>query len=197
MYEINNNVTNNIIINKSNFICCLFKVYDENSIKQILENVKLEYKDATHYCYAYIIGEKRKSSDDGEPGGTAGIPMLDVLIKNKITNILCVVVRYFGGIKLGAGGLVRAYSKSVKSALECVDLLVLIPSYILEIKFGYDKIKLIDNILKDSLVIEKKFDEIITYKINIEQSCDFINKLNNLCLSCNKLNSSFITKKPE
>ncbi len=195
MHEIEENVVNKIVINKSTFITHLFKIKDEEEIKIIIDNLKKEYKDATHYCYAYITNNSRKSSDDGEPGGTAGIPMLDCLIKKNITNVLCVVIRYFGGIKLGAGGLVRAYSKSVKDALENVKLLKLIPSLKIEIIFSYDKSKLIDNLLKDVCIIDKSFNEDIKYTINIECSNkEIIDKLKNICKTMSIINTSVITK---
>ena len=86
-------------------------------INNILNNIKNEYKDATHYCYAYIIDNTKRFNDDGEPGGTAGMPILNVIEQNNLNHVLIVVVRYFGGIKLGAGGLVRAYSKI---SYECI-----------------------------------------------------------------------------
>lgn len=195
MYEINENVVKRLEIKKSIFITCLFRIDNEDEIKEILENIKQEYKDATHYCYAYILNKKMKSSDDGEPGGTAGVPILEVLIKKNITNILCVVIRYFGGIKLGTGGLVRAYTKSVKEALEIIKLLELTPSLKIEIIFSYDKLKLIDNILKDICIIDKYFNEDVKYIINIECSNkEIIDKLNNICNSLSIIEKSTITK---
>ena len=189
VYKINN------LVETENIIEMQRMIKDEEEIKIIIDNLKKEYKDATHYCYAYITNNSRKSSDDGEPGGTAGIPMLDCLIKKNITNVLCVVIRYFGGIKLGAGGLVRAYSKSVKDALENVKLLKLIPSLKIEIIFSYDKSKLIDNLLKDVCIIDKSFNEDIKYTINIECSNkEIIDKLKNICKTMSIINTSVITK---
>ncbi|HIU64213.1 MAG TPA: YigZ family protein [Candidatus Avacidaminococcus intestinavium] len=102
-----------IIIDKSRFICTLRKVSDEESAQAFIKEMKKEYWDATHNCSAYIVGEAaeyQRSSDDGEPSGTAGLPMLEVLRKNNLHNVAVVVTRYFGGIKLGAGGLIRAYA---------------------------------------------------------------------------------------
>ena len=112
MFTIENNVSNEIIINKSRFICYLFKVDNLYDVKKYIEEIKLEYKDATHYCYSYIIGNVKKAFDDKEPSHTAGLPMLNVLENKKLDNILAIVVRYFGGTKLGAGGLVRAYTEA-------------------------------------------------------------------------------------
>ena len=108
---------NEIIINKSRFICLTCNIADVNEVNKKLEEIKNKYKDATHYCYAYIIGGMEKANDDGEPSGTAGVPILNVLQKEGLKNVLCVVVRYFGGIKLGAGGLTRAYTKAASGVL--------------------------------------------------------------------------------
>ena len=109
------------VIEKSRFICTLKKVHTEEEAQEFIKTVKKEFWDATHNCSAYVVDElAQRSSDDGEPSGTAGIPMLEVLRKNKLVGTAAVVTRYFGGIKLGAGGLVRAYSGSVAAAIrEC------------------------------------------------------------------------------
>ena len=113
MKTIKENFVNEIIIKNSRFITLLFKVYDDTNINEIFDKVKDEYPKATHYCYAFITESRKKSSDDGEPGGTAGMPMLNVLEKEGFINVLAITVRYFGGIKLGAGGLVRAPGSSL------------------------------------------------------------------------------------
>ena len=107
---------NEIIIKNSRFICVLMKI-NSTDISNILDRIKEEYPKATHYCYAYVYNDVQRFSDDGEPGGTAGVPIMEVLLKNDLNYILCVVVRYFGGIKLGAGGLVRAYSTAASMSL--------------------------------------------------------------------------------
>ena len=107
-----------IIINKSRFIGQAFRVDSVEEVEEILSQVRKKYYDATHNCYAYRIGDNiQKMSDDGEPAKTAGAPILDVIQKLDITNILVIVTRYFGGILLGAGGLVRAYSSTTSTAL--------------------------------------------------------------------------------
>lgn len=106
------------VIEKSKFICYVFNVLDIDNVNYELKKIEKEHTSSTHICYAYIVNSQEKCSDNGEPAGTAGKPILEVLKKSKLTNVLAVVVRYFGGIKLGAGGLVRAYSKSVSLALE-------------------------------------------------------------------------------
>lgn len=121
MKRINKTYENSIIINKSEFICHLYRVDSVDEVENILATTRKKYYDATHNCYAYILGDNQeiqKSSDDGEPQKTAGAPMMDALKKNNMTNILAIVTRYFGGILLGAGGLVRAYSQSVSECLK-------------------------------------------------------------------------------
>ncbi len=109
---------NEIVINKSRFIGIMQDLTCEQDIVQTLNQVKLEHKKATHICYAYVYSIDKvleKCSDDGEPKGTAGAPIMNVIKKRGAKNTLIIVVRYFGGIKLGAGGLVRAYSKTAGS----------------------------------------------------------------------------------
>lgn len=167
MKVIKENVTSTITINKSTFITELIKVNNIEEIKEELVNVRNRYKDATHYCYAYILDDNKKSSDDGEPGGTAGVPMMEVLNKQELNKILCIVIRYFGGIKLGAGGLVRAYRKSVVEALDKAAFKELIDGYQLTVKIPYNKQNEIEYILKDNYT--KKFDENVLYRIECDK----------------------------
>ena len=113
MFTIKEKTVNEIVIQKSRFICVLDKLENKDDLENILKEIKNTYKGATHYCYAYIINSSQKYDDDGEPSGTAGNPILNVLKFNNLNNVVAIVIRYFGGIKLGAGGLVRAYTKSV------------------------------------------------------------------------------------
>ena len=133
-------------------------------IDKIIEKVKEKYQNATHYCFGYIIDNYKKSSDDNEPSGTAGIPILNVLENNNLNHILAIVVRYFGGIKLGSGGLIRAYSKSVRLALNNTTIVELKKYDQYKITFDYDKVKTIDHIVKNK-IISKDFKEDITYTI--------------------------------
>lgn len=167
MKSIKKNITNEIIINKSRFITKLIKINNELEIKEKIELLKTEYKDATHYCFAYIISNTKRFNDDGEPSGTAGMPILNVIENNDLTNILCVVIRYFGGIKLGAGGLVRAYTKSVTEALNIANIVNLEKGVSLKIEFTYDKVKIIDNILKNTNISYKEYDNNIIYELSI------------------------------
>lgn len=123
MFTIVKDFRQEIVIEKSRFICTLKKVNSEAEAQEFIKAIKKEFWDATHNCSAYIVDEMaQRSSDDGEPSGTAGLPMLEVLRKNKLTNTAAVVTRYFGGIKLGTGGLVRAYTNSVAEAVRATGI---------------------------------------------------------------------------
>lgn len=169
MKSIKEEITNEIIINKSRFITILTNINDIDKVKEKLEYIKKQYKDATHYCYAYIINNHEKCSDNGEPSGTAGMPILNVLKQNNLTNILCVTVRYFGGIKLGAGGLIRAYSTSASEALNKANIINLVNGYNITIEFPYDNLKQIDYLLKN-IDIKKDYQANITYTFDIEET---------------------------
>lgn len=122
---IKQDVTAEIIEKKSRFIANIFYVQDIAQSEDVIKNIKKKFYDARHNCYAYSVitndGIVKKSSDDGEPSGTAGAPILNIIEKNGLSNILIVVTRYFGGILLGTGGLVRAYSQAALKALESVE----------------------------------------------------------------------------
>lgn len=114
-----------IELKKSRFICQLYRIENEAHAKSLIQECKKTHWKANHCCSAFICGKApqvERSSDDGEPSGTAGIPMLDVLKKQELENVLAVVIRYFGGTKLGAGGLIRAYSHAVSEALTEIGL---------------------------------------------------------------------------
>lgn len=120
-YTIGKKAEHEIIINRSRFIGRAFPIRDEDDALLYIDQIRETFPDASHHCYAYVIGHGtniQRFNDDGEPGGTAGMPILQVLQQQDIEDVLVVVTRYFGGVKLGAGGLVRAYSKSTAEVLE-------------------------------------------------------------------------------
>ncbi len=171
------NSINEIVIKNSRFITLLIPVNDDSDISKIFEEVKVNYPKATHYCYAYITKSFKKSSDDGEPGGTAGMPMLNVLEKEGFINTLAITIRYFGGIKLGAGGLVRAYSKSVRDAIINSDVCEIVEGYLIKINIDYDKQKELDYLLKNCVILNKEYLDSVTYSVLIPK--DMVNLLNN------------------
>lgn len=183
MKTIENNIKNEYIVNKSKFITCFFKVNSVDEVNGYLEQVRNEYTGATHYCYSYIIDNIKRFNDDGEPSGTAGMPILNVLESNDLNYILCVVIRYFGGIKLGAGGLVRAYTKSVTLALDNSNIIDIKEGYKIEIVFSYDQSKIIDILLKDEIILNKEFNDVIKYEIIVnKENYDIISKLEIGCI---------------
>ena len=176
MRTIKNNTINEIIIKNSRFICLLIKI-NSVDINNILDKIKSDYPKATHYCYAYLYNDIQRFNDDGEPGGTAGMPMLNVLLKEELSNVLCVVIRYFGGIKLGAGGLVRAYTKSVTECLKVTDLMDLEEGYKVRLKFNYNDEKQVKYLLKDSTVLNEKYDLDVEYLVLVNN--DVLDNLKN------------------
>ena len=111
-------IENEIIIKKSKFITKYYNIENIKEVDNIINELKKEYKKATHICYAYSINGKEKAVDDGEPSHTAGLPILNVIHMKNLNNVLIVVIRYFGGVKLGAGPLTRAYSKSASEIIK-------------------------------------------------------------------------------
>ena len=156
------NSSSELDVKKSKFIANIIKITDEQDAKEKLNQIRKEYSDARHNCYAYIVYDNEtktkieKSSDDREPSGTAGIPMLTLLQKNNLVNVLIVVTRYFGGILLGTGGLVRAYTDSSKQALEAAKIIELQYGEILEYYIEYDEFEYFKDICdKNNIEIVK------------------------------------------
>lgn len=153
-------------IKKSRFICHAKRVYSEEEARDFIAAIKKEHYKATHNCSAFIVGEKseiKRTSDDGEPSGTAGVPMLGVMENHQLTNVCFVVTRYFGGIKLGAGGLIRAYAGSVALAIKEIGLIEIKEQAGLRLKMSYSQYQNFDNFLKAENLIE--FDTEFTYLV--------------------------------
>ena len=140
LYTISEDIENSLKIKNSNFITYLFYINSINDILLNIKKLKELHPKATHHCYAYILGNISKYSDDGEPSSTAGAPILNVLKKNNLDNVLAVVVRYFGGIKLGASGLVRAYTMSITEALLKTELVLVVCGVKVKVKLDYRSI---------------------------------------------------------
>lgn len=165
MYYLEKAIENKIIIDKSEFITIIHPINHTDEMVEILKYVRKKYPKATHYCTAYVFENTQGSNDDGEPSGTAGVPMLEVLNKNELSNVFAVVVRYFGGIKLGAGGLIRAYAKSVSSTLILANFLQKVTTTDYEVTFNYDQIGLIDHLFSD-YIQDKIFLTEVTYHLS-------------------------------
>ena len=144
-------------IKKSRFICHAKRVYSEEEARDFITAIKKEHYKATHNCSAFIIGERseiKRTSDDGEPSGTAGIPMLGVLENHNLTNVCMVVTRYFGGIKLGAGGLIRAYASSVALAVKEIGIIEIKEQAGIAIQMSYAQYQEYNNFLKEHNLME-------------------------------------------
>ena len=164
MNTIDKNEKNEIIVNKSKFITYINKVNNLNDVDILLKKIKDEFKDATHICYAYQIGTLKKAYDDGEPNHTAGMPILKIIEENNLDNTIIVVVRYFGGTKLGASNLTRTYLLSAKEVLNKVNIIPIIKEYKIRIEFDYKYVNEINYILKDYKITYKEFDKNIIYE---------------------------------
>ncbi|WP_047980843.1 YigZ family protein [Ornithinibacillus contaminans] len=142
-----------IVIQKSRFIGTIKRVESEEEAQAFIQELKKKYHDATHNCSAYIIGEHdqiQKANDDGEPSGTAGVPMLEVLKKQHLKDTVVVVTRYFGGIKLGAGGLIRAYGGATSQAIQNIGVVKRQLMQGFSITVDYNLLGKLENTLRNS-----------------------------------------------
>ena len=161
-------------IKKSRFICHAKRVYSEEEARDFITAIKKEHYKATHNCSAFIIGERseiKRTSDDGEPSGTAGIPMLGVLENHNLTNVCMVVTRYFGGIKLGAGGLIRAYASSVALAVKEIGIIEIKEQAGIAIQMSYAQYQEYSNFLKehDLMELETNFTDQVDTMIYVDR----------------------------
>ena len=177
MYKtIKENVSAELVEKKSKFIANLFYIESREEAEDIIKMQKKKYYDARHNCYAFrVLGEDgiiEKSSDDGEPSGTAGAPMLNILSKMEITNILVIVTRYFGGILLGTGGLVRAYSEVTQQAIEKSTKVIKVIGREMIIELDYSNLEKFKYYCKNNNINIKKIDYMdnIILKIEMEES---------------------------
>lgn len=160
------------IIRNSRFLSQLIPVSSQEEAQAALEKIQSEHKDATHNCFSYIIGKSQniyKVSDDGEPSGTAGLPIYEVLKKNNLTNVLCVVTRYYGGIKLGAGGLIRAYASSTASAIKEATLSELIEYVVINFSYAYEYHNLILPRLESFSILETTFTDKVSITLQLPE----------------------------
>lgn len=173
MYVLSSYCQNEIIVKKSRFLSEGFVVDSPEYAREILKKQKQKYKDARHVVHAFVIGKERSilgSSDDGEPKGTAGRPALLVLQHSSVTNIMITITRWFGGILLGTGGLVKAYTYSVKSLLDTASLKELKSEKCLKIICSYSEADFVKNILeKDTNILDKIYTQNVEYLVKIPE----------------------------
>ena len=175
------------VISKSRFIAYIKPVSTENEAKAFIDEIKTKHKDATHNCSAYTVGPEmniQKANDDGEPSGTAGIPMLEILKKLDIHNVCVVVTRYFGGIKLGAGGLIRAYSGAVRDVIYDMGRVELREAIPVTVTLDYDQTGKFEYELASTtfLLREQFYTDKVSYQIDVVKNeydtfIDFLNRI--------------------
>ncbi|MDU0427748.1 YigZ family protein [Staphylococcus epidermidis] len=175
------------VISKSRFIAYIKPVSTENEAKAFIDEIKIKHKDATHNCSAYTVGPEmniQKANDDGEPSGTAGIPMLEILKKLEIHNVCVVVTRYFGGIKLGTGGLIRAYSGAVRDAIYDMGRVELREAIPVTVTLDYDQTGKFEYELASTtfLLREQFYTDKVSYQIDVVKNeydtfIDFLNRI--------------------
>ena len=183
-FTVSEHTENIIVIERSKFICNIKGIHNEEQAKEFIDAIRRKYSLATHNCYAYIADEKglvQKFSDDGEPQGTAGLPMLEVLKNRRMYKTVAVVTRFFGGIKLGTGGLTRAYGGSVSEALAKTKIADMQPAVLLRLAVEYDLYSHLLKFLskKEVATIDTKFDNFVTvdFAIRKESEQDFVKSI--------------------
>ncbi|MFJ2093082.1 YigZ family protein [Streptomyces sp. NPDC087901] len=159
-------------INRSRFICALAPAATEQDAQDFVARVRREHPTATHNCFAYVIGADasvQKASDDGEPGGTAGVPMLQMLTRREMRYVVAVVTRYYGGVKLGAGGLIRAYGGAVGEALDTIGTLTRRRFRVVTVTVGHQRAGRLENELRATgrTVREVRYAEAVTIEIGL------------------------------
>lgn len=165
-------------ISKSKFLTYLAPVEDEEAAKEYLRHIKKIHPKATHHCSAYVVGEIERSNDDGEPASSAGLPMLQVLRGHDLQNVIAVVVRYYGGTKLGVGGLIRAYGSSVTLGIEEAKILVPKLVHTVMISFPYEHINAVETLCEGvAEIVERDYDAQVHYTVKVEnlESLDDLN----------------------
>lgn len=174
------------VINKSRFIAHIKPVTSEEEAKSFINEVKTQHKDATHNCSAYTVGPEmniQKANDDGEPSGTAGVPMLEILKKLDIHDACVVVTRYFGGIKLGGGGLIRAYSGAVRDVIYDIGRVELRSAIPVTVTLSYDQTGKFKYELESTtfMLRNQSYTDKVSYEIDVVQTeydkfIEFLNK---------------------
>lgn len=175
LISINKNIQSEIVVKKSKFICNLIRVETVEEAENIIKELKKKYFDARHNCVAYRVLEDEKiiekSSDDGEPSGTAGAPMLNILKKNNLCNVVAVVTRYFGGILLGTGGLVKSYSDALLLSISQVEMVELSMGYEYQVEIDYNNLESFKYYCKvnDIFISDSIYSDIVICKIILKQ----------------------------
>lgn len=178
-----------LVIEKSRFMAHVSRAETEEQAQEFIQSIKKKHWNATHNCSAYLIGETdniQKANDDGEPSGTAGVPILEVLIKKHLKDTVVVVSRYFGGIKLGAGGLIRAYGKSASEGINATGIVERRLMQVMKVKADYTWLGKLENELRNSTYSLKDIEYLDNVQLNVfveeeetEKFSDWITELTN------------------
>ncbi|MEG0276301.1 MAG: YigZ family protein [Coprobacillus sp.] len=196
MISIKEYTKHTIIIKKSEFVCHLIPCSDIDKAKELIE--LYSDKEANHNCIAYIIGQHERANDDGEPSQTAGMPMLNVLKMQGLTNIIAIVTRYFGGIKLGAGGLTRAYTQSIAETLKEATIVEKELVDLYEISVDYSYTRKIEHLMKQLNIkcIQQEYNEKVSYQCYLKDShfLDQVQELTSNQFSYQIISSDYIEK---
>ncbi len=178
-YRLHHNTEHSITLKKSEFLTYLFRIDSYDEVQEIIKDIRKQHYKATHVCTAFRINEREQANDDGEPSGTAGQPMLEALRSMDVENILAIVVRYYGGIQLGASGLIRAYRSSVVEAINQAELTTVqeITELVVSIDYSHLDQKLLA-IEKIAEIVEKTFDTEVMLRCHTQE--DIKNKLNEI-----------------
>ena len=161
-----------IVEKKSKFIATIFPINSKEEAENRISEIKKKYYDAKHNCYAYVVGNVEKCSDDGEPSGTAGTPLLDLLKNKELTNVVVIVTRYFGGILLGTGGLVRAYTETAKKAIESTSIVIKEYGIRYSVEINYNSLKDLQHSCKMLEINIVKIDYKINVNVTMESNLD-------------------------
>lgn len=186
------------VIEKSRFIAHIISVSSKEEADAFVAGIKKEYKDATHNVPAYVIGDKMQiqwGSDDGEPQGTSGAPIVQMLVSEGLTNVCVVVTRYFGGVKLGTGGLVRAYTSSAKLAIESAGILEVRDYKEFELDLPYNQLSKLQNAEKDMPFIIESIEYLESLKIKLKFESEFEDTVSNFLTDFTKGNFKKIPNK--
>lgn len=161
-----------IVEKKSKFIATIFPINSKEEAENRISEIKKKYYDAKHNCYAYVVGNVEKCSDDGEPSGTAGAPLLELLKNKELTNVVVIVTRYFGGILLGTGGLVRAYTETAKKAIESTSIVIKEYGIRYSVEINYNSLKYLQHLCKMLEINIVKIDYKINVNVTMESNLD-------------------------
>ncbi|MGB7594135.1 MAG: YigZ family protein [Erysipelotrichaceae bacterium] len=183
MYRLRTESKTKLVVKKSEFIAILLRVENEDEVKEHIKAIRKEHPKARHVCHAVIVhGEQlvERSNDDGEPAGTAGLPILEVLRKRELENVLAVVVRYFGGVLLGSGGLIRAYSQSIAQCIDNAELSEVKEMLQSTIRFPIRYTDSLLSLLKETTILSKEFSEDVTLTL-VSETDNWKSDCNTIC----------------